>query len=473
MLRSWSGLLVVCLAQLGCGQVFTTSSAESSGAGGAGGEGGAGAAGTLSSSFVSTSASSGSSSAASGGGGAGGGEEAPVFSHQVWVIDKQGNGLEDLPVVVYDASNAFVSSTVTAVGGRVYVEVPAGGGVTVAYVEDQDLQLDTFLALPDTSDILLKTHVDTAPPPAVYAVTTYYIAALGAPAGTTCYAYYSTCDSKVSNVSAQKLYNTSCTDMGEQDFLVIALDAAGNGLAWGTLDNLSTSPGMTVAYRVTLSHTDFVDFDLAVKNIPAGAGASVEVGPASREALTPSFLAYATPAAGELHLFGSAPASLGVDMDITEQVSEVLPNGSRLFSRTRRLNVVPALDSFSSDVWAAVTVNPLDFSDPASPLLTWQLSAGGLGDLGVAELTWINGQSAGRQRLWFPASYAQEVHLPALSPELAAWAKPADVAYAYARVTYTEHDAASDYADVLAGVSLGLGQGTTLTTGLYYESPAP
>lgn len=474
MLRS--SLFLFCLAQLGCGHVFETSvpnldGDDGTGGGGAGGAGGAPST-TSSTSRASSSTSSTSTPTSTGFGGGGGSAPEPFFLHSVFVTDKQGNGLDSVPVIVYDASNAFVSSNLTA-WGIANVEVPSGGALTVAYTNDQAVNLETFLSLPDAGDILLTTDIDTSQPPAVHPVTTYYIVGQGAPLGTTSYAFYGTCDSQVSPSSAQKLYNTACTDLGKQSFVVVALNAAGNGLAWGALNNVATAPGLAVDYAVSLSHADFVDFDLAIKNIPVGASASLKIAPTIYGTVTPSFYTYANPAAGELHLLGSSPASLGADLDLTVQVAEVVFNGSRIFSQTRRYTVPRALDTFSPDLWAAVTVNPLDLSDPAAPVLTWQAGPGEVGDIGTAELVWINGTSSSRQRVSFPSDHPPSIQLPALPPELQAWAKPSGVAYAYTRVTYTEHDTASGYADVLAGVPTGLGQGTSLTSGLYYESPAP
>lgn len=405
--------------------------------------------------------------AGSGGGDQGGAGGNPLLP-TVRVLDRNDVPGAAFDVLLHDESGTLVAHEKTNAAGEITAAVPAGGSVSVLYVDDfiqdatqksRSVVLTVDVAEPAPQPMIVR--FERTPSEVMAAGTTTLAISFPPLPAATKYTFTSTCKRDPMYLTTTNVEYTDvpiCTADGKYDLLVVAYDAANAIVDYASVTGQSFVEGGTSEPAIAWEGAQFAMASLGIVNVPNGAlNASVQTG-SSR----PS---------GARLLFISTSMSLPspgatVEQDLPHVASYgdshcqnvslfVSSDPSGAFATAQASRCSPSFDA-SPFIWDASrldrpTLQPVEAMLPLR--LDWDVAGTGeAGDVIVTEASWGDDDA---RSIWlaFHATEDLDAVFPELPAELGAYApQPGDVIDALvARRDYADMNG---YVELLAGGSV-------------------
>jgi hypothetical protein len=397
----------------------------------------------------------------SGAGGAGQGGAAGGGGQLVSVRDYDGRR-PGVDVLVNDGQGALVAHVKTGDDGTVVVAPPEGGSVSLVYDEHYSSyapkRVSTYYGLDGSFEVnhfifdrrgggaggaAGAAGAGGAPPPTTMRVRVTPSAPGPAPAKFT---VALRCESDRTFVDPGATFERAayggCGD-DKYDVLVMALDAKGDAIAYGTVLDAPWQPGGDVTHPVVVDKTDLVKHQYSAQ-APEGwtTGWLYIEGARGDESSSPDLLAQYADDSSPSGTF-SMPSGLFRRWSYAHLLSDDemnLNNVSRSQSYHKDVEGAPADVSWSTDAVALVDAVTLDLADAIRPSFSWQLSPqGSPGDRLTFTATWSVGeQEALAWEVEMPPARSASLRMIELPEALVAYRPSASVQLDYGRVYLRE-----------------------------------
>ena len=357
----------------------------------------------------------------------------------VIVVNRSGEPIEDVDVVVSTAAGEIVEHVKTAADGQALVDVPEDGSVTVAHsfttIENSQTvlwrNLNTAVGLADGGTFHLEQGPGTPwDPPTPMTVTVGLSGQCITPPDVAAYQAYLSCRSGSQTQLAQdyefqEYYG--CDGQSTYDVFLLALDSQDKVLRYSVQVDHPYQAGGSAAHHLCPTNTNITETTFTVSDIPPQTNA---VG----------FFLYADRNASNVHNISRGVTEMSPAVTVADflrlPTSELsvfghsisvglTPGGELYYSSVSRwstnLSAQPTTVSMSVSEFAYVESLPVaDLSEVERPKIAWDLSsAGALGDVINVRLAWFPTEHERTYwRVVHPAQRNSEVQLPSLPTAL-------------------------------------------------------